>query len=886
MKKRLNFESLSLPNSGERGGALSPQRGIMRLGTIRYFCILGCGGLAIFVPGLKQPMGNETTLCRRLSELSTAESGVITKVRGHGSFRKRITEMGFIRGKRVTVIKNAPLLDPVEYEIMGYHIALRRSEADLIEVVPESEAGTVELPQAQVVWEDETVERVRHAAGRTVNVALVGNPNCGKTSLFNLASGSHERVGNYSGVTVEAKEAVAHHKGYTLHLADLPGTYSITEYTPEELYVRRHILEQMPDVVINVVDASNLERNLFLTTQLIDMNLKVVIALNMYDELEASGARFDYEALGRMIGIPIVPTVASKGEGVERLFDRVVSVFEDNDPTVRHIHINYGEDIERSINVLQNLIWQDSDIVAHYSSRYLAIKLLEGDRDTLGLLAGVKNYAEIQAAVERESARLERFYNDRTETVIANARYGFIAGALGETFVPGTVDKNSRATRIDRIMTHRIWGFPIFLLLMWVMFQATFSLGEIPAGWMESGVAWLGEWLSRIIPEGSLRDLVVDGVVSGVGGVIVFLPQILILFFFISLMEDTGYMARTAFLMDRFMHRIGLHGKSFIPLLMGFGCNVPAIMATRTLESRKDRILTMLIIPFMSCSARLPVYVLLISAFFPAYQGLVLMSIYLIGIVVAVLSSLLLKRILFHREEAPFVMELPPYRIPTGRSVVRHMWSKGSQYLRKMGTVILVASVLIWALGYFPRPSQTQQETMAHTPEAAAEWQAENSYIGRLGHTIEPVIRPLGFDWKIGVSLLSGLAAKEIVVSTMAVLNTPVAVADSAGSGVPDVAVQASDVEEESAEVDRALVRSLQNQRYTSGSKAGQPVYTPLVAYGMMIFILLYFPCIAAIAAIRKEAGWKWAAFTVIYTTLLAWVVAWGIFQIGSRLIG
>jgi ferrous iron transport protein B len=818
-------------------------------------------------------MENDTN-GRRLSTLATSESGIITKVLGHGSFRKRITEMGFVRGKRVTVIKNAPLLDPVEYEIMGYRIALRRSEADLIEVTPFVGRSADEPTAAPAVVEDQTANRFLHQAGRTVNVALVGNPNCGKTSLFNLASGSHERVGNYSGVTVEAKEATARHRGYTLRLADLPGTYSITEYTPEELYVRRHILEQMPDVVINVVDASNLERNLFLTTQLIDMNLKVVIALNMYDELEASGARFDYEALGRMIGIPIVPTVASRGEGLDRLFDRVVDVFEDNEPTVRHIHINYGEDIERSITTLQEMIWENCDIVAHYSSRYLAIKLLEGDRETLSRLREAENFEAIRQAVDHETARLERFYNDRTETVIAGARYGFIAGALNETFVSGSADKNRKATRIDRIMTHRIWGFPIFLLLMWIMFQATFSLGEIPAGWMEAGIERLGEWVSETMPEGSLRDLLVDGVISGVGGVIVFLPQILILFFFISLMEDTGYMARTAFLMDRFMHRIGLHGKSFIPLLMGFGCNVPAIMATRTLESRKDRLLTMLIMPFMSCSARLPVYVLLISAFFPRGQGLVLMSIYVVGIGMAILSSLLLKRLLFHRAEAPFVMELPPYRIPTARSVVRHMWNKGSQYLRKMGTVILLASVLVWGLGHYPRPSAEQQAALQ--PDELTEWQAEHSYIGRIGHAIEPAIRPLGFDWKIGVSLLSGVAAKEIVVSTMSVLNQPVS---GAAAGVSAAAEPEADTE-----ADGALIRSLQAQRYTSGPRAGQPVYTPLVAYGMMIFILLYFPCIAAIAAIRKEAGWRWALFTVVYTTGLAWVVSGLVYQIGRLL--
>lgn len=830
-------------------------------------------------------MENETA-CRRLSDLSTTESGVITKVLGHGSFRKRITEMGFIRGKRVTVIKNAPMMDPVEYEIMGYHIALRRSEAALIEVTVGADADTIlGPPEAQVMLEGETANRFLHQTGRTINVALVGNPNCGKTSLFNLASGSHERVGNYSGVTVEAKSAVAHHKGYTLNLADLPGTYSITEYTPEELYVRMHILNELPDVVINVVDASNLERNLFLTTQLIDMNLKVVIALNMYDELAASGARFDYEALGQMIGIPIVPTVASKGEGIPNLFDRVIAVFEDNEPVVRHIHINYGEDIERSILSLQNLIWQNCDVVAHYSSRYLAIKLLEGDKQTLQLLAGVSNFGEIKVAVERETVRLEKFYHDRAETVIANARYGFIAGALGETYTPGTqAARNPRSTRIDRIMTHKFWGFPIFLLLMWAMFQTTFSLGAFPAGWIEAGVEWLGEWVAGMMAEGSLRDLLVDGVIAGVGGVIVFLPNILILFFFISLMEDTGYMARTAFLMDRFMHRIGLHGKSFIPLLMGFGCNVPAIMATRTLESRKDRVLTMLIMPFMSCSARLPVYVLLISAFFPKGQGLVLLSIYLVGILVAILSSLILKRVLFKQAEAPFVMELPPYRIPTGRSVVRHMWSKGVQYLKKMGTVILLASVLIWALGHYPRPVVTEGREMS--PQE----QQEKSYIGRLGHAVEPVIRPLGFDWKIGVSLLTGLAAKEIVVSTMAVLNNPTATDSTALTLVPVAgAVEASSVavSDEEEELDEgALVRGLQAQRYTSGPKVGQPVYTPLVAYTMMVFILLYFPCIAAIAAIRKEAGWKWAVFTMVYTTALAWLLSLVVYQVGSIIFG
>ncbi len=784
---------------------------------------------------------------RLLSELENSESGVIVRVMGQGSFRKRITEMGFIRGKRVRVIKNAPMQDPVEYQIMGYHVALRRSEAELIEVQLDRPADTAPRKKIPLrpTLEDQGANRFLHDGGNTINVALVGNPNCGKTTLFNHASGSHERVGNYGGVTVDSKVATVRHAPYTIHLTDLPGTYSITEYTPEELFVRNHILGQMPDVVVNVVDASNLERNLFLTTQLIDMNLKVVIALNMYDELERSGARFDYRMLGQMIGIPIVPTVASRGEGIDALFDTVADVFEDNEPVVRHIHIHYGEDIEHSIELLQEPVRVNCDVIARYSARYLAIKLLEGDKATDELLRPVPNYAQIRALADHEAAKLEKFYNDRVETEIANAKYGFIAGALGETLQPGPGDNNHQATNIDRVLTHRIWGFPLFLFFMWVMFQATFTLGSYPADWIEQGVSWLGEALGGVMADGSLKELLINGVIGGVGGVLVFLPNILILFFFISMMEDTGYMARTSFMMDRLMHRIGLHGKSFIPLLMGFGCNVPAIMAVRTLESRKDRVLTALIMPFISCSARLPVYVLLISAFFPKGQGAVLLSIYLIGILVAILTSLGLKRIFFRKQEAPFVMELPPYRIPTLRSVTRHMWNKGVQYLRKMGSVILIASVLIWALGYYPQSEGTPAQ------------QQEKSYIGQLGHAVEPVIRPLGFDWKIGVSLLTGFAAKEVVVSTMAVLNN-------------------------SGEEEEGLVETLRQQRHTSGVRAGQPVYTPLVAYGLMLFTLLYVPCVAAIAAIRREAGGRWALFSVVYSTAVAWVAALLVYQVGN----
>lgn len=821
---------------------------------------------------------DKKTYVKRLSELKTSERGIITKVFGHGSFRHRITEMGFVRGQVVTVIKNAPLLDPIEYEIMGYRIALRNSEAELIEVSIATEAvgRYVDLP-AEATFRGESVNRFLHEASKTINVALVGNPNCGKTSLFNAASGAHERVGNYSGVTVGAKRAPFRQDGYTFELVDLPGTYSITEYTPEELYVRSHLLGEMPDVVINVVDASNLERNLFLTTQLIDMNLKVVIALNMYDELEKSGTQFDYRSLAGMIGIPIVPTVAYRREGIRELFKTVIDVFEDNEPHVRHIHINYGADIEACIRALQEKLWPDKDIVARYSSRYLAIKLLSGDADIHKLVEGADNFDDLLSTASLFRRKLERQYGDTAEAIISDAKYGFIAGALEETCRKRPPREEQKSDRIDRIMTHRIWGLPIFLFFMWIMFQTTFSIGSIPAGWMESGVEWLGRWIRSVMHEGPLRELLANGIVGGVGGVIVFLPNILILFFFISLMEDTGYMARAAFIMDKLMHKIGLHGKSFIPLLMGFGCNVPAILATRTLESRKDRMLTMLIIPFMSCSARLPVYVLLISAFFPHNKGLVLFSIYLTGILIAILSAALFKKLLFARAEAPFVMELPPYRIPTARNVLRHMWSKGAQYLRKMGSVILLASVVIWALGHYPQKTsysidydamRTEVAASDMTPESKAleikrldnlqlAEHREKSYIGRLGHFIEPAIRPLGFDWQIGVSLFSGLAAKEIVVSTMAVLSN-------------------------SGDDDASFAENLQNQVYTSGERAGEKVYSPLVAYTMMLFILLYVPCIAAITAIRREAGRKWAVLSVLYSTSFAWLLSLLVYQIGS----
>lgn len=788
-------------------------------------------------------MIQSNTAVLHLSDLKTGEEGIITGVSGHGAFRKRITEMGFVKGKKVRVIKNAPLRDPVEYAILDYLISLRRTEAAMIEVrAPENES-IAEPARFEGTLDRETQKIIAGEKGRVIKVALVGNPNSGKTSLYNCASGSHDRVGNYGGVTVDAHEATFRKSGYKFRVVDLPGTYSITEYTPEELFVRIYIADNKPDVVINVIDASNLERNLYLTTQLIDMDIRVVIALNMYDELEKKGAMLDHEALGKMIGIPIIPTVASTGKGIDELFGRIIDVYENRDPVVRQIHINYGTDIEKAITRIQALIDETGVLSDRISSRYLSVKLLEGDSVTAGQIAKLSNFDRIKSQCDTEILKLERAYREKSGTIITDSKYGFIAGALNETYSNGK-ENNREGFSLDDILTHKYFGFPIFIFFMWLMFQVTFSLGSYPMELINSGVAGLADLTSGIMAEGPLRDLIVDGIIAGVGGVIVFLPNILILFFFISFMEDSGYMARASFIMDKLMHRIGLHGKSFIPMLMGFGCNVPAIMATRTLENRKDRLLTMIIIPFLSCSARLPIYLILISAFFASHQGLVLISVYFIGIVIAILVALAMKKLLFAGVDVPFVMELPPYRIPTLKSTSMHMWHKGVQYIKKMGTVILLASILIWALGYFPRTNATEQSGQMEN--------LEKSYIGQIGHFIEPVIRPLGFDWKIGVSIVTGLAAKEVVVSTMGILYQ----AD------PDMASE-------------SLQAKLKEQGHL----------TPLTAYGFMLFVLIYFPCIAAITAIKKESDIKWAVFVMFYTTGIAWLVAFMTYRIGSLFI-
>lgn len=829
-----------------------------------------------------------------LSELHTGEEAVIVKVKGRGAFRKRITEMGFVKGKKIKVIKNAPLKDPIEYSIMDYEVSLRKSEAALVEVLDEKSLRRNGNGSFEGVITEDILQKKAQEKSKTINIAFVGNPNCGKTTLFNFASGSKEHVGNYSGVTVDLKQAKFTQNGYTFNLTDLPGTYSLSAYSPEELYVRNFIIDQTPDIIINVLDASNLERNLYLTTQLIDMDVKVICALNMYDELEKKGAEFDYEALGKMIGIPFVPTIGSKGKGIKELFDKAITVYEDKSPIVRHIHINYGKGLEKSIKTLQEVIKIDAnkDFLNKLSSRFIAIKLLENDKDVHLLIEKFANSKEIFETYKKQSTKLKQHLGDDPETVFTDARYGFIHGALKETYKEGTTEQTVKTKLIDNILTHKYWGYPVFLFFMWLMFQATFSIGQYPMDWIDTGVQWLSNFVSSAMPDGMLKDLLVDGVIGGVGSVIVFLPNILILFFFISLMEDTGYMARVAFIMDKIMHKVGLHGKSFIPLIMGFGCNVPAIMATRTLENRNDRILTILINPFMSCSARLPVYLIVIAAIFPDKAAWILFGLYMTGIALAAIFGIIFKKVLFKSKEAPFVMELPPYRKPTIRTTSIHMWHKGEQYLKKMGGVILIASILIWALGYFP---QTTEKTAAYEKEissiqqkiellqqnnsAANELnilqnklnnltldkesdQHSNSYIGKIGRFIEPVMSPLGFDWKMSVSILTGIAAKEVVVSTMGVLYH---------------------ADKDADENSETLKTKLRNERFTSGDKKGELIFTPLASVSFLLFILIYFPCIAVVAAVKKETGhWKWAAFLVTYTTGLAWIIAFLVYQIGS----
>lgn len=834
----------------------------------------------------------------KLSDLNTGEQGVIVKVNGHGSFRKRLIEMGFIAGKKVTVVLNAPLKDPIEYEILGYKLSLRRSEAEQIEVIGENEAkevmkkdssfDTIYADDCDEEWSlNNLMKKLAEERKHVIRVALVGNPNCGKTSLFNVASGSHEHVGNYSGVTVDAKEGRFEYKGYKFVLVDLPGTYSLSAYSPEELYVRKNLIDNVPDVVINVVDASNIERNLYLTAQVIDMNLKVVMALNMYDELKDKGDELDVKQLGYLLGMQVCPTVSRDGTGIPELFDTVIKIYTQSDPKLaRHIHINHGAELEKSIDRIKLLLQKNQSLRDKYSTRYLAIKYLEDDKDIEKIIDTLPNRDEIISARVIEEQRIIDLLHTNTESAIVDAKYAFIQGALAETYKPHQ-DATPRKTitdKIDAIVTNKWMAFPIFIAVLYLIFQTTFAVGDYPMQWIDWFVGKFGDFVATFMADGWLKDLVVDGIISGVGSVLVFLPNILILYFFISLMEDSGYMSRAAFIVDKLMHKIGLHGKSFIPMVMGFGCNVPAIMATRAIESRKSRMITIAIIPFMSCAGRLPIFVLLAGAFFPHNAALVLLGIYLLGIILAILSAIVLSKFV-KDDDLPFVMELPPYRIPTAKAIWRHTWEKGQQYLQKMATTILICSVIIWFLGYFPKnkeliAAQEEYATLAEKPAGRIEvnagegevnaivvskenlvsridslyaYQQENSYIGQLGRMVSPALDPLGFNWKMDVGLLTGIAAKELVVSTLGVMY-------SEGAKVSEGHDMSEDTQLQSA-----LVNDV----------------TSAAALSFMVFILLYFPCVATFVAIKNETGkWRWAVACCAYTMAVAWIMSFIVYRL------
>ena len=835
----------------------------------------------------------------KLSEVKVGGKAVIVKVAGHGGFRKRIVEMGFIKGKMVEVINKAPLGDPIEYRIMGYNVSLRLNEAQHIEVISVEEAEEIAKQNTHdklnIISEDE-IRSVALQKRKDIQVALVGNPNAGKTSLFNVISGAKEKVGNYSGVTVDAKTNVFEYKGYHISLVDLPGTYSLSAYSPEERYVRKQIAEEHPDIIVNVVDAGNLERNLFLTTQLIDMNLRVVIALNMYDELQAKGDKFDYQSLSKMIGIPMIPTISNQNFGIDNLLDAVIRVYESCDyidedgnliaqvaddnlldkqyhtlnlphkhtsansihtdieknknqyELVRHIHIGYGNVIEDAIMKIKHAMQQYNIYPDDYTPRYIAIKLLEKDVDIESYIKNFDGASEILQVRDSCEKIIQSQMKDSAENLINDSKYGFIAGALKETYFPAVKkNNNSKSSKIDSVLINKYLGYPIFLLIIFITFQATFYLGSFPMEWIETGVDMFSSWLRNLIAPGIFRDLLVDGIIGGVGGVLVFLPNILILYFFLSLLESTGYMARAAFLMDKIMHFIGLHGRSFIPLVMGFGCNVPAIMATRTIENKNARMVTILISPLMSCSARMPIYLLFAGAFFANNAGTVLFLLYFIGIILAALMAKIFKKFLFSKEETPFVMELPPYRLPSAKNILKETWDRGVQYLKKIGTTILLGSIIIWALSYFPMYDGKNYEELSVMERGI---QKENSYLGKMGKAIQPVFEPLGFDWRSCVALVTGVAAKEVVISTLGVLYE--------------------------SENDTSLSSKL----VSAVNPDGTHPFNPIIAFSFMLFVLIYIPCIATIATIYDEAkSWGWTLFSTVYSLMLAWIVSFIFYQ-------
>lgn len=720
---------------------------------------------------------------------------------------------------------------------------------------------------------------------KSITIALAGNPNSGKTTIFNNITGTRQKVGNWPGVTVEKKEGLISKYGYDVKIVDLPGTYSLTPFSIEEIIARNFILEESPDVVIDIIDASNLERSLYLATQLRETDCRVIFALNMADVARTQGTKIDAEKLSELLDLPVVFTVGNKNEGIDALLTKAIELAGSTAEIQQKRKVKYSKDIENAIIKIESFIENKVQAKPAYNLRWTAIKLLENDkivRERIFRKAGNKKDDLLQEVQTLRAHLMDRF-NDEPEIVMTDERYGFIAGIVKEVLTSSSQNRVDISRNIDLVLTHRYFGFPIFIIFIWAMFQFTFSAGAYPMEWIDRGVTLLAIGLNSLLPDSILKDLVVNGIIPGVGSVIIFLPNILILFFFIAIFEDTGYMARAAFLMDRIMHTIGLHGKSFIPMLMGFGCSVPAVIASRTLESEKDRILTILITPFMSCSAKLPIYIVLAGAFFSAKAGTVIFAVYLVGVIVSLVSGRLFRTTLLKGADAPFVMELPPYRVPILRSLLIHMWDRGKIFLKRMGGVILVGSIIVWTLSAFPRNIQYSLDYASEIVRVEALYESEimtagkserdviekkrdaaiaklimarraekteKSFMGRIGKSIAPLFAPLGIDWRGSVALLTGFVSKEIVVSSMGILYA---------------------VEEEPDALHSALVAS---------------DMTPLSAFSMMLFVLLYLPCVATIAAIwRETGGFKWMLFSVLYSTSLAWLVCFCVYQ-GGKIIG
>ena len=710
---------------------------------------------------------------------------------------------------------------------------------------------------------------------KKITIALAGNPNCGKTTIFNDLTGARQHVGNYPGVTVEKKEGNLKYKDYEIKVVDIPGIYSLTAYSIDEIIARNFIVEEKPDVVIDIVDTSNLERNLYLAVQFMELKIPLIIALNMADIAEKQGLKIDRKSFSKILGVPLVFTVATKGQGLNELLDEVIKMVETKAKPEEGV-INYGKEVHLELDKLKNILAQDKELIKNYPSKWLSLKLLERDAEVTGRVRKSLYSDRIMTQVEKSITQLKNIFGDSPEAIIADRRYGYISGACREAVKKNPEERQILSDKIDQVLVNRVLGLPIFLTLIWLLFNFTFKLSGPLMGFIEMGQGWLENLFGGLLPDGSaIQSLIVDGIIGGVGSVLIFVPIIFLLFLAMAFLEDTGYMARAVFIMDKLMHKIGLHGRSFIPMLLGFGCTLPAIMATRTIEDKNDRFVTMLVVPFISCGARLPVYALLIGAFFTErISGNILFSLYILGIVVAIFMAKILRKYLFKGEAAPFVMELPPYRIPTIKGLLMHMWERGVIYLKKAGTIIFVGVLIVWFLSNFPwtpnyskdydtliEQVQNNEEIVTQLENERAFEKLEMSYAGKMGKAIAPIFKPLGFDdWKLSVGLIGGFVAKEIVVGTLGTLHS------------------VGEVDEES----ESLRQRLQSQTRPDGSKK----FNPLVAYSIMIFVLLYIPCIAVIAAVKRETNsWKWPIFMIFYTTGIAWIASFIVYQ-GGRFLG